>query len=1093
MTANATLVLLSLQRQLAGVDPRVLLVRRPVVNRVARQLWPGSSFSWQAPHAFAVACDRDKLLEIVEPDEIGIASAAALDATVLLLPRPRDELLTALSDAELLHDYARRLFHLRVEELLAGRWPSEAAGCARAQERRWALGFPCLAEIERVLRQEARLRPPGDVATVYQEFVATFLEFYHFQPTALATWFPGLPSHDDVLTLIRQDVADTELAEILALRILPVAKTATTPEREKARRPDSEADLHLPVEDAARSRQVERWLERASLARAQGNLVRAALLTQRCRRADPSRDALLRQQVEADLTRLVERLVAALKLPAEQVPDWLEALREVVGPAARYRGDWPREARLLYDLQKVVVDLSREPEVIEVVPWVRFLGKLPLRRKLPLVPLVQAVQHLQRAQKRLSATRLPAPVGQRLDDLIERARLAQTQQVHERLLPILHGTLDEVGLRPANLPEALARDKLADELLGTLCRRGYLQIGDLRDALSRNQLKMPDLASPLEFWRGDALLRADRLLMVRLDGLYQGGAAYHRWFHRASSIFFGTRTGRWLTLYLLLPFLAAFVILEGLQHSVGVALQAMHLPVTFATVWSVPILAAYLLGLIHYAAVRRESRRVWRLFVTGMRKLVVEVPRWLRRWQPVRLLLESWPWQWFHRHLLSPTLVGLLGGGLSALWLPPWGAWGIGLVLFVFLTWLEHTRLGRSWAAWVTDQVSLLLRRFSLDLIPALLRWILDWFKRIVEQIERGLYAVDERLRFQASDNRLTIVSKATFGIFWYLATYLFRFALNLLVEPQVNPIKHFPVVTVAHKLLLPTIPHLAHLVSTLMPEHAALANTLATGFVFGIPGVFGYLAWELKENWRLYAGNRPPTLGPVIIGSHGETLRRLLRPGFHSGTIPKAWSGRRRADKLAARRRHHAPTRLKALHQLHHAEEDLHHFVEHELLAWLIARGDGPKLHCGGLDLTPNRVTVRLVDHDSVVLLTFLEQAGKIVLLAADRPWRDRLGPAQLQVWELALCGFAQRAGVDVWPTDPSCLPWPVQAGIEVWPRDATQATELRPWPDDLAPPPPIPFPAAWDCQAHPMPWRDWVERWEQLRDPCSGAAACQ
>lgn len=1094
MTATATLDLLSLQRRLAAVDSRVLLVRRPVVNRVARHLWRSTVITWRAPHAFAVLCPCDTLLDVVEPDEVGIALAASLGTTAILLPRPRAQLLARLSAAELLHDYARRLFHVRVEELLAVRWPTGAAGAARAQQRRWALGFPCLAEIERVLRQENRLRPPGDAEAVYLEFAATFLEFHHFQPGALATWFPGLPDHNDVLALIRQDVDDAELEDILALRTMVQKQDAPSHSLGAEPGPDSEAELSLPIEVSARSRQVDRWQERAVLARAQGNLVRAALLTQRCCRADPASAARLGKQVEADLSRLVERLVAALNLPVDQVQSWTQGLLEVVGPAARYRGDWPREARLLYDLQKIVVDLSREPEVIEVVPWVRFLGRRRLRRKLPLVPMVLAVQHLQRAQKRLGSTRIPAGAGQRLYDLIEQARLTQSQRVHERLLPIIQETLDEVGLRPANLPERLAQNKLADELLGTLCRRGYLQIGDLRDALSRNQLKMPDLSGPLQFWRGDALLRADRLLMDRLDGLYRGGAAYHRWFHRVSSLFFGTSSGRWLTLYLLLPLLAAFVILEGLQHSVGVVLQALHVPVTFTNQWSVPVLAVYLLGLIHFPAVRRESRRGWRLVATGTRRFFVEGPRWLRRWQPVRVLLDSRPWQWYRRHLLGATLVGLLGGGLSSLWLPAWAALAVGLALFAALTLLDFTRLGRSLSAWVTDQGALFLRRFSLDLIPALLRWVLDWFKFFMEQVERGLYMVDERLRFQASDSRWVIVVKAAFGVFWYVLTYLFRFALNLLVEPQINPIKHFPVVTVAHKLLLPTIPHLAHVASRLMPEHAALANTLATGFVFAIPGVFGYLVWELKENWKLYAGNRSKTLGPVLIGSHGETMRRLLRPGFHSGTIPKAWSGIRRADKQEARRRAHAPARMKAMNQLHHAEEDLQHFVDHELLAWLAARGDWPALRSASLELTPNRVTVRLADSNgSGPVLTFLEQAGKIVLLVADRPWRDRLAPGQHRVWDMALRGFAQRAGVDVWPTDQGCVAWPIQAGIEVWPRDAAQATELQPWPDDLAPPPAIPFPAEWDCQAHPMLWRDWVACWEQAQGQPSGTSAGQ
>ena len=36
------------------------------------------------------------------------------------------------------------------------------------------------------------------------------------------------------------------------------------------------------------------------------------------------------------------------------------------------------------------------------------------------------------------------------------------------------------------------------------------------------------------------------------------------------------------------------------------------------------------------------------------------------------------------------------------------------------------------------------------------------------------------------------------------------------------------------------------------------------------------------------------------IIGHHGETMARLLRPGFHSGTLPKRFAKLRRAERKA-------------------------------------------------------------------------------------------------------------------------------------------------------------------------------------------------
>ena len=96
------------------------------------------------------------------------------------------------------------------------------------------------------------------------------------------------------------------------------------------------------------------------------------------------------------------------------------------------------------------------------------------------------------------------------------------------------------------------------------------------------------------------------------------------------------------------------------------------------------------------------------------------------------------------------------------------------------------------------------------------------------------------------------------------------------------NPVKHFPVVTVSHKVIAPLFPTVADVLN--------VSEGTAILILAGVPGVFGFIAWELLANWRLYAANRPVTLRPVPLGHHGETGRGLLRPGFHSGTIPKLY-----------------------------------------------------------------------------------------------------------------------------------------------------------------------------------------------------------
>ena len=99
---------------------------------------------------------------------------------------------------------------------------------------------------------------------------------------------------------------------------------------------------------------------------------------------------------------------------------------------------------------------------------------------------------------------------------------------------------------------------------------------------------------------------------------------------------------------------------------------------------------------------------------------------------------------------------------------------------------------------------------------------------------------------------------------------------MTLLIEPQVNPIKHFPVVTVSHKLILPFLPHLTYVLVNLNVMDRYQAGLTATVIVTSIPGIFGFLAWELKENWAslcrqpasdAQAGDHPAATGKRCCG----------------------------------------------------------------------------------------------------------------------------------------------------------------------------------------------------------------------------------
>src|SRR5262249_37575813 len=160
----------------------------------------------------------------------------------------------------------------------------------------------------------------------------------------------------------------------------------------------------------------------------------------------------------------------------------------------------------------------------------------------------------------------------------------------------------------------------------------------------------------------------------------------------------------------------------------------------------------------------------------------------------------------------------------------------------------------------------------------------------LTDALDRGLYAVDEWLRFQTGQRRATLVLKGLLGVFWFAIAYLIRVLVNLFIEPTVNPIKHFPTVTVAAKIMWATVgPALG---GALEPPIAALRAATLPGVAMAIlPGFFGFLIWELKENYKLYRATRSATLRPVAIGHHGETMGGLLKPGLHSGTLPKLWA----------------------------------------------------------------------------------------------------------------------------------------------------------------------------------------------------------
>ena len=232
---------------------------------------------------------------------------------------------------------------------------------------------------------------------------------------------------------------------------------------------------------------------------------------------------------------------------------------------------------------------------------------------------------------------------------------------------------------------------------------------------------------------------------------------------------------------------------------------------------------------------------------------------------------------------------------------------------------------------------------------------------------------------------------------------YFARFAFNLLLEPQVNPIKHFPVVTVSHKVLFTTIPYIR--------DALGVSEATVVGIIWCIPGIFGFLAWEFKENWRLYRATRPKTLQPLAIGHHGESIRGYLRPGFHSGTVPKLFRKMRIAERKSERSGQQAD-RHRFEHEKHHIAEAVARLVDRQMLSLLrtTAAWKEKPLSVKHVDVTCQTLHVGIDANGQRLDLTFSIEANEIRLIVSPREGVNGTDE-QRETWNTALQGLAAYA----------------------------------------------------------------------------------
>jgi hypothetical protein len=1106
----------SIELLLRAAEPAVLLVTSRLLRRIIKYDRGLTGFGLRVPHCKSYVIEREKLLAFVDRGELGIAKDRELPETVILLPELEGD------DDAVASENLRLLLHTRVHRAFA----RVVLSVADIRSRVHRIGQVAFDEIRTVLRQEKLLLPPRDDRTVYEEFAAVYLEFKHFVPELLPVWFPAIDDWNDVDTMVAQDVDGEALlrgltdidstkdggirsssagfaGEVLGARGISCRSKELSP---SSPLPQSRERGELAISPPSDGWAVGSYVTANKLAEraaAKGNAVRAAL--EWSRSGQPARAA-------DELQHLVVRLHAALELPPSQ-SEVLNITLPALLLAESNHGGWPAELRLLFDLQNVCLDFERPVASPDLTEWIYSSFRKPFVRELPFQPLVQAVKHLRRVNGRLLNLRIDANARHELSEFLEASLQSAEARLREKLRPVVYQALTSVGLRPGNYPERIAQSKVVEELLDNIVDHGYLRIGDLRDAVSRSQLKLPDLSGPHEWLTGDALLRANRALAVQTPGIYRRGEIYLRWLQRGSAAMFGTVTGRLITLHLLLPFGGAFLAVEGpfqivheFKNIVGSIARFVtgvehpphvHSPFPLAP-WPLILCGGVIFWLLlHVAVFRAAASSAVGLIGRTLRAMLIDAPVALLRWPLLRRLVFSQPCRWFWQLIVKPAVpAALVWWSLPACGVGQNGTTLAAAAMFAVVLLLANSRLGRDAEEVASDWLA---RRWRLirDFIPGLFRLIIDAFKQLMEWLDRGLYAVDEWLRFRQGESRLTLIWKTVAGTVWSLFAYVVRFVLVLFVEPQLNPIKHVPVVTISHKLLLPMIPAMTGLLMERFAWNKKEAVIVATIIIGKIPGVFGFLVWELKENWRLYCANRPLTLRPVVVGHHGETVPLLLRPGLHSGTLPNLFAKLRRAEQ-----RHDSRRLQRFRDALRQNEEAVRHFVERELAAYLnlsTAWPYGP-VAVASVRLATNRIRIELIcleRGDRRAVLTLEEQSGWLLAGILDPGWVDEITPEAGKIIWMTSKGFCKTAGVDLLreqigsvlspPGTPydvangKLLVWPDEGfATEIW-YDLNEWPRMHPLPVELTGEFPTLDADSIEFRRKPIAWHDWVAAWTE------------
>lgn len=1041
-----------LSRTLRAIDPAAVLLSKPVLERVVQNVAGLNWVVWRVPHGHCLLIDRTRLWNNIDPEDLYIPPGDdRLPDTLLVLEKPTGELLAGPRE-EILGRYWRLLFHVTVhrelEQRLVGLTP------AGLRERIELLGPAAFEEARNVLIHDGLLWAGADDRATYVEFAAYFLELQHFAPNLLPVCFPSMPPVVGVEAILRRDVDGAALFERTRL------PGASNPQPKTDDQSDESHDFYD---------QLIRQAKRATTLR---DTVAAAILHTRAARVAPvPLMGAAQKNAEQDVSTLVARLEAALELTDVEAAEWRKVLPTLLDKADQ--GARTVEAALLYDLQRACMDNEEKIYTLDVFEWVQSGGKKSIKRELEGQKYVRIPNQLRAAATKLAAARLSDSSRQALSALLREALNRAEERLRRRFRPTLTESLRDAGLRPTSLPETAALEKTVEELLDRISSTGYLTFGDVRDAIARGQIKLPDLSGPHEYLR-DPLLRLDRRLATLLDGVYRRAEAYTRVLEGTTALTFGTETGRWVTRNLLLPFGGAFLIAQFVWMLVfdrqAAVAKAAAAPAAAAQAAAAQVdatalaaagggqavaanerlvralaepapsffggwnsewwfhvgwvgVALFLLAVVRSADLRAGLAALGRITYRTARYVLWEVPLQLWANSVLRGLLASVPAQLALRVVVKPLILCALVAALfPQLWLVGWPAW---VITYLAAAFVVNTWLGRA-----AEDLLLEIARTVIEVVkalPALVRWINDVFRELVQALEWVLARTEDWLRLRGKAGPFAVAVRAVLGLVWIPFAFLTRFYTVVLIEPMLNPLK-LPLTLLFAKFVYPLLAML-HLF-TVQPPGSPLVELVApllgwwlawlvvVGTFWLLPDAVTFLFWEMRENWRVYRANRPAVLRPVPVGPHGETVHGLLHLGFHSGTVPKLFARLRAAEREAVRTDNWRDARTYR-EALRNVEEAIRRFVTRDFVVMLnqSPAWTGPRLSVGKVTLGTNRIRLDFVPEGSeaAAAVEWEDRSGWLVAGWAAPGFLAGLGDGPLRTFSNALTYLYKRAGVDL------------------------------------------------------------------------------